>query len=78
MELEALRIEVLNCGTSSSMAGDDAHVDNHKHSIKVQSVGTQFLIVLKVSENFGVDLSSGAKEHPSKELQEDIRSLSRL
>lgn len=34
-------------------------------------------MILRVAENFGVDLTS-AKEHTNKELQEDLRSLSRL
>ena len=30
-----------------------------------------------MADNFGIDLSS-AKDHPNKELQENLRSLSRL
>ena len=64
MELEALRNEVLNCGASSIA---DEPNDVHKHSVKVCSIGNQFMLSLKVSENFGVDLTS-AREHPNKEL----------
>lgn len=73
LELEALRNEVLNCANSSVA---DQDTESNRHSIKVCAVGTSFRITLKVSENFGVDLTS-AKEHPNKELQEDLRSLSR-
>jgi hypothetical protein len=73
LELEALRNEVLNCG-SSSVA--DLETDTNRHTIKTCAVGTSFKIILKVSENFGVDLTS-AKDHPNKELQDDLRSLSR-
>ncbi|CDW83869.1 UNKNOWN [Stylonychia lemnae] len=75
IELEALRNEVLNCG-ASSLADDQNDSQGNKHSIKVCSVGTQFKLVMKVSDNFGFDLNS-AKEHPNKELQEDLRSISR-
>ena len=58
------------------MAEDHCDKDPTKHSIRVCSVGTTFKMIMKVSENFGIDLSS-AKEHPNKNLQEDLRSLSR-
>ena len=64
-----MRNEVLNCG-ASSVADDDP---TNTHSVKLCAVGHSFLIILKVSENFGVDLTSAKGE-----LKEDLRSLSRM
>jgi hypothetical protein len=45
---------------------DESGLSN-KYSIKVCGVASNVNIILRVAENFGVDLTS-AKEHPNKEF----------
>lgn len=74
-ELQDLRSQVLSCDEDSE--SNDNAGETNKHSIKVCGIASNLKIIWRVAENFGVDLTS-AKEHPNKEFQEDLRSLSRL
>jgi hypothetical protein len=56
---------------------NDQGKESNKQIYKVSGVSSFIQISLKVADTFGVDLTS-AKELKNKELQEDLRSLSRL